>query len=142
MSGSLTRIFGGCPGAVPAPARAESQRHLLELATQATPDEVRAAGRRLRGYWDAQGGPPAGEDLAAPAREFRCRHKRNGDLEFSGHLDAETGATLEGLFTALVKTPASGRGRPSRSAQHPGPPRRCPGRDHRMRCPRRGHQRP
>ncbi|PRX47219.1 uncharacterized protein DUF222 [Prauserella shujinwangii] len=110
---ALGEIVDRCPAALPDAARAASLRTLLDLATQASPDEVRRAGRHLLAYWQADGQPPGERDLATPARTFRYRHRRNGDLEFSGTLDAETGATLEGLFGPLAKPrPAGENGAP------------------------------
>ncbi|MEU3271531.1 DUF222 domain-containing protein [Saccharomonospora sp. NPDC006951] len=111
----ITRIFARCPDTISEQERADAERTLLDLAAQASPEAVRTAGHRLIAYWDSEREPAEESELATPTREFRYRYRRNGQLEFTGSLDPETGATLEGLFGPLAKP------RPKDDDGHPDP---------------------
>lgn len=95
----IQQVFTHCPDALPDQERTEAEHIVLELAMQARPEAVRAAGRKLIACWQDEDRPPTDP----PQREFRYRRNRGGEMAFSGFLDPETATTLEGLFGPLAK---------------------------------------
>ncbi|TWE23025.1 uncharacterized protein DUF222 [Prauserella muralis] len=107
----IGRVFTRCPESLSHQERVEAERILLELAVQARPEAVRAAGRRLIACWQTDDRPPV--DPPEPQRAFRYRRNRRGEMVFSGFLDPETATTLEGLFGPLATPrPADAEGHP------------------------------
>lgn len=100
----------------------DSEANLVELARQANPATVRRAGRRILAYVDQDGREPDEQAQAAPRREFAFHYQRTGHLKFTGILDPESAAQLEGMFGALAK--------PQRSAETGEPDLRTPAQRH------------
>ncbi|MGH7556337.1 MAG: DUF222 domain-containing protein [Gemmatimonadota bacterium] len=84
---------------------AEAEHTLVRLAEQAKPEDVRKAGNHLLAYLNQDGKEPNPDDphTAGPKREFRSHTDKTGWLKFTGQIDPETAAILEGLFDALAK---------------------------------------
>ncbi|WP_162830409.1 HNH endonuclease signature motif containing protein, partial [Amycolatopsis palatopharyngis] len=85
-------------------ALADEETLLLRLAEQAPPEAVDKAGRHLLAYLDQDGTPDTDRDndLADPQREFHSHYDRHGWLRFTGRLDPDTAALLEGAFRELA----------------------------------------
>ncbi|MFF5991022.1 HNH endonuclease signature motif containing protein [Prauserella flavalba] len=99
----ITTVLSKAPAELTVGERIEAERSLLALAAQTTPEAVRKSGRELLASWATRTTVMSPEDLASPRREFRYRYSSTGRMEFSGSLDRETAATLEGLFAPLAK---------------------------------------
>jgi len=89
--------------ALPVDARDGYEDILLDLARTAPPTAVRKAGDAIKAKVDQDTAPPDDEEQAHPRREFRSKVDRQGRYRFTGILDAETGATLNGLMDVLGK---------------------------------------
>ncbi|RZQ61399.1 HNH endonuclease signature motif containing protein [Amycolatopsis suaedae] len=98
--------------ALPVEAREGFEDILLTLARTAPPTAVRKAGDNIRARIDQDSAPPDEDALAHPVREFRSTVDRRGRYRFAGTLDAETGATLDGLFDVLAKPCPAEEGQP------------------------------
>ncbi|HEY3708193.1 MAG TPA: DUF222 domain-containing protein [Amycolatopsis sp.] len=101
----LVALFRGCPAEIGAEQRAADEATLLGLAAQATPEALRAAGRRLAAYWDQDTTPPDDRRRRErhPRRRFDLTHRPDGSAKFTGELDPDTTAVLDGLLGPLAK---------------------------------------
>ena len=98
----IHRLFAVCPPTESAPDRAELQRVMVTAARQLRPEDLARVSARVLARWreDVEPADPSGE-LVSGNRVER-RYDRHGRLRFSGRLDPEAAATLEGLFGALA----------------------------------------
>lgn len=109
----IDKALSAVSGLVDDEGRQQAERQLVELAQQAHPPAVRAFGKRLMAYLDQDGTPPDEREQIDPVREFSYHYTRRGWLRFSGQLDPESAAQLEGLFGVLAKpAPAEATGEP------------------------------
>ncbi|WP_328607042.1 HNH endonuclease [Amycolatopsis sp. NBC_00345] len=112
----IVTLFAGCPAAIDAETRATDEATLIALATHAAPEALRTAGRRLLAYWDDHTTPPDDRqrrDLH-PTRRLHITHRPDGSARFTGELDPDTTAVLDGLLGPLAKP------RPNPDTPHPG----------------------
>jgi hypothetical protein len=111
----IQQVLAQAPDTLSETDRVAAEETLVELAQRADSTAVHRAGRRLLTYWDLDDKPPKDREReqAGPYREFRFRYRFNGQLAFTGELDPETAAQLEGLFQPLAKpNPADADGLP------------------------------
>ena len=101
----IQKVLAQAPAGLPEVDRASSEATLVELARQARPVDVAKAGQRILGHWNIEGTPPEDRERrhAGPHREFRGRYRHDGQYVFSGELDPETAAELEGAMHPLAK---------------------------------------
>jgi hypothetical protein len=101
----LITLFEACPPEIDPGHRAADETALVTLARQAGPGSLRTAGRRLVSYWDEYRTPPDERKRRElhPQRRLDIAHRRDGSAKFSGELDPETTAVLDGLLGPLAK---------------------------------------
>ncbi|WP_211323088.1 HNH endonuclease signature motif containing protein, partial [Amycolatopsis palatopharyngis] len=102
---AIQKVLAQAPEGLPENDRADSERTLVEFAQRATATDVAKVGRRIVGYWNIDDTPPTDQHRqhAGPYREFRGRYRRDGQYVYSGELDPESAAELEGLLHPLAK---------------------------------------
>jgi 5-methylcytosine-specific restriction endonuclease McrA len=88
--------------------REQVEAFLLDKAKAFDGDKFKALGRHILQVLDQDGKAPDDRELARPKREFHCTTRRDGSVVFRGHTDAESGATLTALMSAMAK-PKSGK---------------------------------
>ncbi|WP_245976266.1 HNH endonuclease signature motif containing protein [Amycolatopsis palatopharyngis] len=122
--GQIQKILAQAPDALPDTERLATEDTLVALARQASATEVAKVGQRILGHWDAEKAPPKDRDHPkGPYREFHGRYRRDGQYMFSGQVDPETAAELEGVMHPLAKpgpTDSDGRHDPRGHAQRQG----------------------
>jgi hypothetical protein len=85
--------------------RAEAERVLLEQASEDDPRALARFGARVRDIVDPDGPPPPADDEPVrPERELRRRIKRDGSMEFSGRLDAESAQLFQAVLAPFDKS--------------------------------------
>ena len=102
---TIVTLFATCRPAITAGNRAADEATLISLATQAAPEALRTAGRRLLAYWDDYTTPPADRQRRAlhPLRRLTITHRPDGSARFAGELDRDTTTILDGLLGPLAK---------------------------------------
>ncbi|SFB36978.1 HNH endonuclease [Amycolatopsis marina] len=112
----IQKVFAQAPDALPGVERRATEDTLVELGRQADATQVAKVGQRILGHWDIEGAPPKDRERpAGPYREFHGRYRRDGQYVFTGELDPETAAELEGVMHPLAKPdPADTDGVPDR----------------------------
>jgi hypothetical protein len=100
----IHHVLADAPDDLDPELRAQGEKTLVNLATQAPPLAVRQAGKRLSAYWDTDKPPKDPTDRAGhPRRRLSWRDARDGQLHVSGEVDSETGTFLRGLIDPLAK---------------------------------------
>jgi hypothetical protein len=84
--------------------RAQAEQVMLAQAAEDDPRALARFGARVRDIVDPDGTPPPEDDPVRPARELRRRIRRDGTMEFKGHLDAETAQLFEALLKPFDKS--------------------------------------
>ncbi|WP_116040820.1 HNH endonuclease signature motif containing protein [Amycolatopsis palatopharyngis] len=100
----IQKVLAQAPDTLPEAERLTTENTLVELARQANAVAVEKLGQQILGHWDVEKAPPKdGERRAGPYREFHGRYRRDGQYMFTGQLDAESAAELEGVMHPLAK---------------------------------------
>jgi hypothetical protein len=85
--------------------RVQAERVMLAQAAEDDPRALARFGGRVRDIVDPDGPPPpVDDDPVRPERELRRHTRRDGTMEFKGHLDAETAQQLEALLKPFEKS--------------------------------------
>jgi hypothetical protein len=84
--------------------RAQAEQVMLEQASDDDPRALARFGARVRDIVDPDGPPPPDDDPARPERELRRHIRRDGTMDFKGHLDAETAQLFEALLKPFDKS--------------------------------------
>ena len=100
---------------IPAMEREWAEGQLLELASQAGPAQVAAAGQRIVAHLDPDGPEPDSTEPPRPERELSLRRKRNGAWELKGRFDDETGTRANALLDSLAERRTTDEGPDLRS---------------------------
>jgi hypothetical protein len=110
----IQKVLAQAPDTLPETDRAVAENTLVELAQRTHAQDVATVGRRILGYWNLDDTPPKDRERGAgPYREFHGRYRRDGQYVYSGELDPETAAELDGLMHPLAKPgPADTDGTP------------------------------
>ncbi|WP_410600413.1 DUF222 domain-containing protein [Amycolatopsis sp. lyj-90] len=116
----IVKVMRRLPEHVPADARLDAEKVLVDLAGVARPRDVTIAGTDLLARLDPDGGDTKDPGSKTPRSEFWLRQKRTGRWDLRGNLDPETGARLNALLVPLAhpapngepddRTPAERRG--------------------------------
>lgn len=99
----IVKTLTAIPATVPVDQHELVEKTLVELASRATPLEVRKAGIHAISVLDPDGEAPSDKGLDQPERELHLGWRRDGRLGFTGILDAETGVLFETLLSPLCK---------------------------------------
>jgi Domain of unknown function (DUF222)/HNH endonuclease len=99
----IRKTLAGLPQLAPE-KRAEAERVLLEQAAEDDPRALARFGARVRDIVDPDGPPPPDPEPVLPERELRRHIKRDGTMEFTGHLDAESAQIFEALLKPFDKS--------------------------------------
>jgi Domain of unknown function (DUF222)/HNH endonuclease len=86
--------------------RARAEQVMLERASEDDPRALARFGARLRDLVDPDGPPPPHDEPERPERELRRHIRRDGTMDFKGHLDAETAHLFEALLKPFDKSDA------------------------------------
>lgn len=97
----IHRVFTDCPAAETAEDRAAVQDTLVTAARQMRPEDLRRVSARILHYWRER--EPADPPERVRGNRFERRYDKHGWLRFTGHLDPESAATLDGLLGPLAK---------------------------------------
>ncbi|TCO41464.1 HNH endonuclease signature motif containing protein [Actinocrispum wychmicini] len=83
--------------------RATAEQVMLTRAAEDDPKALDRFGARVRDIVDPDGPPPPEEEPTRPARMLRRHIRRDGTLEFKGHLDLESAQLFENLLKPFEK---------------------------------------
>jgi hypothetical protein len=85
--------------------RDQAEQVMLERAGEDDPRALARFGARVRDIVDPDGPPPPpDDDPVRPERELRRHIRRDGTMNFKGHLDAETAQLFEALLKPFDKS--------------------------------------
>jgi Domain of unknown function (DUF222)/HNH endonuclease len=84
--------------------RDQAEQVMLRQATEDEPRTLARFGARIRDLVDPDGPPPPHDDPVRPERELRRHIRRDGTMDFKGHLDAETAHLFEALLKPFDKS--------------------------------------
>jgi hypothetical protein len=99
----IRKTLAGLPH-LEAEKQVEAERVLLEQATEDDPRALARFGARVRDIVDPDGPPPPVDEPVRPERELRRRIKRDGTMEFTGRLDAESAQLFEAVLKPFDKS--------------------------------------
>ncbi|TCO55019.1 HNH endonuclease signature motif containing protein [Actinocrispum wychmicini] len=88
--------------------RATAEQVMLTRAAEDDPKALTRFGTRVRDIVDPDGPPPREEQPARPARMLRRHIRRDGTMEFKGHLDLESAQLFENLLKPFEKPHTEG----------------------------------
>ncbi|TCO45370.1 DUF222 domain-containing protein, partial [Actinocrispum wychmicini] len=83
--------------------RATAEQVMLTRAAEDDPKALLRFGARVRDIVDPDGPPPPEEEPIRPARMLRRHIRRDGSMEFKGHLDLESAQLFENLLKPFEK---------------------------------------
>ena len=87
----------------PEPDRDEVEATLLEKAAEFDGSKLQQIAHRILQLLDQDGKAPDDRELAEPKRELHLSSRKDGSVDFRGHIDQESGAKLEALLSPLAK---------------------------------------
>src|ERR1041384_8413051 len=99
----IRRTLKELPDLEPA-RRDQAEQAMLRQATEDEPRTLARFGARIRDLVDPDGPPPPHDDPVRPERELRRHIRRDGTMDFKGHLDAETAHLFEALLKPFDKS--------------------------------------
>ncbi|TCO62436.1 HNH endonuclease signature motif containing protein [Actinocrispum wychmicini] len=88
--------------------RTTAEQVMLTRAAEDDPKALDRFGFRIRDIVDPDGPPPPEEEPKRPARMLRRHIRRDGSMEFKGHLDLESAQLFENLLKPFEKPPPEG----------------------------------
>jgi len=83
--------------------RDEVETALLEKAAEFDGSKLRVIAHWILRLLDQDGKAPDDRELAEPKRELHLASRKDGSVDFRGHIDPESGAMLEALLSPLAK---------------------------------------
>ncbi|TCO52389.1 HNH endonuclease signature motif containing protein [Actinocrispum wychmicini] len=83
--------------------RATAEQVMLTRAAEDDPKALLRFGTRVRDIVDPDGPPPPEEEPIRPERMLRRHTRRDGSMEFKGHLDLESAQLFENLLKPFEK---------------------------------------
>ncbi|TCO40638.1 HNH endonuclease signature motif containing protein, partial [Actinocrispum wychmicini] len=83
--------------------RATAEQVMLDRAAEDDPKALTRFATRVRDIVDPDGPPPTDDEPQRPARTLRRHLRRDGTLEFTGHLDLEAAQLFENLLKPFEK---------------------------------------
>ncbi|WP_132115783.1 HNH endonuclease signature motif containing protein [Actinocrispum wychmicini] len=98
----IRKTLAGLPD-LDAEQRATAERVMLTRAAEDDPRALTRFGERVRDIVDPDGPPPPDDEPSRPARMLRRQVRRDGTMEFKGHLDLESAQLFENLLKPFEK---------------------------------------
>ncbi|TCO53707.1 HNH endonuclease signature motif containing protein [Actinocrispum wychmicini] len=83
--------------------RAMAEQVMLDRAAEDDPKALTRFASRVRDIVDPDGPPPLDDEPQRPARSLRRHLRRDGTLEFTGHLDLDAAQLFENLLKPFEK---------------------------------------